>query len=275
VEEPALQLKIERVVAPGPTPTSWILFLHGIFGSGRNWSSIARRVVAARPEWGVVLVDLRQHGASTGFSPPHTVQAAAADLRGLVEAEDIPARAVLGHSFGGKVALLYGGHPARHLDQLWIIDSTPDTGRAAGAAWEMLKALRRLPDSYRDRAEGVRALEEEGIAGPVAHWMATNLVRGADDSWRWRIDADDMEALLQSFSATDAWHAIEHSNAELDIHFVKAAESSVLSPGAMLRIEEAARATGRVHLHPVDGGHWVNADNPDALVRLVTEGLPR
>jgi len=270
-----VQLSHERVVAPGTAPTSWILFLHGIFGSGRNWGSIARRVVSGRPDWGVVLVDLRQHGSSRGFSPPHTVQAAAADLRELVEAERIHAPAVLGHSFGGKVALVYGRQPAGPLDQLWIVDSTPDAGRTAGSAWEMLQALRRLPGTYRDRAEGVRALVGEGVAEPVAQWMATNLVRGDDDSWRWRIGADDMEALLQSFFATDAWDGIERPDAGLDIHFVKAAESGVLSPAAMLRIEDAARATGRVHLHPVDGGHWVNADNPDALVRLVAEGLPR
>ena len=54
------------------------LFLHGILGSGANWRTFARRLCAARPGLCGVLCDLRLHGASQeGFSPPHTLAAAA------------------------------------------------------------------------------------------------------------------------------------------------------------------------------------------------------
>src|SRR5690606_3974496 len=89
--------------------------LHGFFGQGRNWSSFARRLVELRPDWVVVLVDLRLHGDSLDLPGPHTLAAAAEDLVGLHEAaaagagnaSDPPeagsARpALLGHSFGGK-----------------------------------------------------------------------------------------------------------------------------------------------------------------------------
>ena len=33
-----------RVAAEGHTPDRWLLVLHGIYGSGRNWGSIARRL---------------------------------------------------------------------------------------------------------------------------------------------------------------------------------------------------------------------------------------
>src|SRR5438045_3613951 len=46
-----------------------MLFLHGIFGTGGNWRTIARRWVALRPTWGAVLVDLRMHGRSQGLRP--------------------------------------------------------------------------------------------------------------------------------------------------------------------------------------------------------------
>ena len=73
------RLPITRVTAAGGNPERWLLVLHGIYGSGRNWGSIARRLVDARPEWGVLLVDLRLHGGSTsGFEGPHTLAATAA-----------------------------------------------------------------------------------------------------------------------------------------------------------------------------------------------------
>lgn len=265
----------QRVQAGAAPPGRWILFLHGIFGAGRNWASVARSVVAARPEWGVALVDLRQHGASVGFPPPHTLRAAASDLRGLVEAEGIEADAVLGHSFGGKVALVYAREPARPPGQLWLVDSSPGSSPPGGSAWEVLQVLRRVPASYEERAEGVRALESEGVSPEVARWMTTNLVRGPDQRWRWRIDPDDMEALLRDFFATDAWDVVEAPPPGLDVHVVKAEASSVLDDAAAGRVEDAGRRTARVHLHRVQGGHWLNADNPDALVGLLTERLAR
>ncbi|MFW6331186.1 MAG: alpha/beta fold hydrolase, partial [Gemmatimonadota bacterium] len=96
-------LSTRKVVAEGEHPGQWLAVLHGIYGAGRNWASVARALVGARPGWGAVLVDLREHGESVGFEPPHTLESTAADLDGL---EAGPVEAVLGHSFGGKIALL-------------------------------------------------------------------------------------------------------------------------------------------------------------------------
>ncbi|HZW89380.1 MAG TPA: hypothetical protein VFF12_09900, partial [Myxococcaceae bacterium] len=62
-------------------PERWVLFLHGLLGRGGNWRSFGRRWVETHPTWGSVLVDLRLHGDSrAGFTPPHTVPGAAADV---------------------------------------------------------------------------------------------------------------------------------------------------------------------------------------------------
>ena len=251
-----------------------MLLLHGIYGAGRNWASVARTVVGSRPEWGVVLIDLRQHGASQGFSPPHTLEAAAADLQNLVRDEAIDARAVLGHSFGGKVAMVYAREAAPPLEQLWIVDSTPDARPPSGSAWSMLSVLRSVPDAFDDREAAMRSLEEQGIERGTAQWMTTNLTRGDDGRLHWRIATDDMEALLQDFFRTDTWDVVEHPPAGLELHIVKAEESSVLDEQACRRLEAASRRTGRVHLHRVPSGHWVNADNPDAIVQLLVDRLP-
>ena len=95
----------ERVTASGADPGSHLVFLHGIFGAGRNWATVAHHLVRERPEWGALLVDLRQHGSSQGFPTPHTLAAVAADVGRLILASEHPVRGVLGHSFGGKVAL--------------------------------------------------------------------------------------------------------------------------------------------------------------------------
>src|SRR5690348_1027778 len=90
------------VTPPGRRPQRWLLVLHGLFGAGRNWRTVAGRLVQVRPEWGVILVDLRMHGDSQDFPPPHTLRTAAGDLAMLRNATGLRTAGVLGHSFGAK-----------------------------------------------------------------------------------------------------------------------------------------------------------------------------
>lgn len=251
------------------TPSRWLLVLHGIYGAGRNWGAVARRFVAEQPDWGALPIDLRGHGRSPAMDAPHTVGACAGDVAHLVEAESIEARGILGHSFGGKVALVYAANPPVPLERVWIIDSTPDAGTPDGSAWRMLEVLKAHPGPFATREAAAAAVEAAGFAPPVAAWMSTNVARGDDEAYRWRLDVDQMEALLVDFFETDAWAAIEAPPEGCEVHVVRASESSVLTDEAAARIEAAGRATGRVHLHTVEGGHWLNADNPDALHRLL------
>lgn len=259
----------ETVVAPGAAPNRQLLVVHGIYGAGRNWGSVARRLVRARPEWSVVLVDLRSHGRSPRL-PPHTVEACARDLVRLEDEVGRGADAVLGHSFGGKVALVYAR--MRPLRQLWVVDSSPGAGRAGGSAWRMLGVLRRHPGPFGSRAEAVDAVESEGFSTPVAKWMATNAVP-TDNGLEWRLDPDEMEAYLRDYFRTDAWGVVLDPPARAEIHFVRALGSRVLDEAAVARITGAAADTGCVFLHEVEGGHWVNTENPEALQGLLVAGL--
>jgi esterase len=260
----------ERVTAGEAEPAQWIFVLHGIFGAGRNWASVLRRVVRARPEWGALLIDLREHGASHGFAPPHTVDAAAADLHALADALGVQPTAVLGHSFGGKVALVYA-REAESLRQVWVIDSTPEVREPDGSAWSMLNLLRSLPSRFATRTDLVSALEAHGVATGVAQWMATNL-EAHDGAFRWRFDFDAVEALLLSFFETDAWAVVETPRPGLEVHLVRAEQSNVLAGAALERV---AAAGGPTQLHRVAGGHWVNAENPQAIEELLVQKLPR
>jgi esterase len=266
-------LNHERVTAgSGAEPERWLYMLHGIYGAGRNWGTIARRVVREREDWGAVLVDLREHGASQGFPPPHTIAASAQDVVRLAQSIGLPLGALLGHSFGGKVALAVAAEGQPQLRQLWVIDSTPEAREPAGSAWRMLQVLRSLPAHFDSREDLMAALESEGFARPIAQWMATNL-EAANGDFAWRFDLDSLEALLVDFFATDLMNVVEAPQRDLDVRIVRATRASVLDGRALERIEAAA-AAGRLHLEHVEGGHWLNADNPDALVTLLVHHLP-
>jgi esterase len=270
-------LNHDLIKSDNAEPEHWLYVLHGIYGAGRNWASVIRRVVKQRPDWGAVLVDLREHGGSRGQAPPHTVHAAAQDLVELAEGTGITPSAVLGHSFGGKVALLFAGlddAAAQELAQVWVIDSTPEAREPGGSAWSMLGLVRSMPASFKSRDQLVDALVGHGMNKAVAQWMATNLEAGDDGTYHWRFDLDALEDLLHSFFETDAWQVVEQPRDGLEVHLVKAEESSVLDGAALERAEAASQEGGSTFVHRVAGGHWVNAENPGAIEELLVQMLP-
>ena len=252
----------------------WLFLLHGIFGAGRNWRSIGRRVSEALPGWGAVAVDLRLHGNSPPMEPPHTVAACAADLQALAGDAGLAPAAVLGHSFGGKVALSYLAQAAADglaPRQVWIMDSTPAARPPSGDAVRMLMAVRAGPTIFESRDQVVKRLEAAGFATGAARWMSANL-RRTMDGFVWDLDFDALEGLLEDFFRADLWSVVERPPADAELHFVRATRSTVLSRSDSERIRAIARREP-VFLHEVEGGHWLNVDNPAAVLGLMRRFL--
>jgi len=268
---PAPPITAARVVGDG-RPSRTIVMLHGIYGRGRNWQVIARALVAARADYACWLIDLPHHGDSGPGRHGDTVAGLAADLRDWAEAEDLVIDAMLGHSYGGKVALAYAAERRAVPLQLWIIDSTPEPKPPSGSAWDMLAILRRLPERVAAREDAVDGIVTAGFPVGVGRWMATNLAR-ADGGFVWRLDFDAMERLLRDFFVTDLWPVVESPPTGVDLHFLKASKSSAMSPDAVRRIEAAGSPS--VHLHHREGGHWIHAESPEVVTELLIEHLPR
>ncbi len=259
--------------AEAEAPVARLFVLHGFLGAGRNWASFARRLVDLRPEWEACLVDLRLHGESLDASSPHSLEASADDVASL---ESGPHRtvALLGHSFGGKVALAALGRMDPGPVQAWVIDSTPSRMSAGGSASRMLERLEASPPSFPDREAGIRWIVDGGFDEPTARWMATNLERSRG-AFRWRLDASALRELLDDFLSTDAWSVLEDPPRGTEIHFVRAASGSILSSADTERLQRLAARGEPVELHELDGGHWLHIDNPDGLLELLSRRLPR
>lgn len=259
------------VTAEGETPERWMLFLHGILGSRSNWRGVARRFVAAQPDWGAVLVDLREHGESRGLPPPHTVRSAAEDLVELETELEGTVRGVLGHSFGGKVALAYADGKGEALEELWVIDSNPGArpeARGSEGTVAVVDMLDGLPRRWSSREDFVqRIVEEEGHGQVLGQWLAMNLER-TGDGFEMALDLDAVRALLDDYFAQDLWSVIEEPAEGLDVHLVIADRSTVFDPDDRKRARRAAQ--GRVQVHFVEADHWVHVEAPDALLGLLT-----
>lgn len=269
----------ERIARDGAAPARWLLLTHGIYGTGANWRGIARKVNERRPDWGIVLVDLRGHGRSEAGDPPHTIAACAEDVRALAAtlAAETPAvwvAALAGHSFGGKVML--AARSLIEVAQTWLLDSSPSQRGDPGtdrdnSVLRVLALMERLPRTWARRDAFVTALVEAGQEVALAQWLAMSLVPTAAGALKLRFDLVALRAMLADYYAVDLWEPLldpQRGSVELVI----SERSRVFTDDDRLRL---LRAPPHVHAYHVNAGHWLHIDASAVVIDLLVEQLPR
>jgi pimeloyl-ACP methyl ester carboxylesterase len=253
--------------------------LHGILGSRRNLLSFVRRMAAEHPAWQFLLVDLRCHGASAAQPAPgpNTLAAAADDVLRLLGALKLFPHALVGHSFGGKVAMAMVHQFGRRLPrpiQVWVLDTVPGDVFADGGDHprDVIRFVSQLAMPLATRKQLVDALTGAGFTQAGAQWMTTNLTAQPDGRLRWTFDIAGIAEMYASYEATDLWPLVEQPPTGAVIDFVRAERSAFRWSGPdQARIADAG---ARVHLLK-DASHWVHIDNPEGLADILGPSLTK
>ena len=97
-----------------------VMIVHGLYGSGRNWGVIAKRL---SDQFFVITVDLRNHGDSPWLDT-HNYHVMADDLVEVINSLNIKPN-VIGHSMGGKAAMVLALKRPNLVRNLIIADIAP------------------------------------------------------------------------------------------------------------------------------------------------------
>jgi lipase len=143
----------------GPTRPPQILAVHGLTGHGRRWHTLVTRHL---PEFAVVAPDLIGHGRSP-WAAPWSIDANVDALAGLLDADADGSVVVVGHSFGGAVALNLAAARPDLVAALVLLD--PAVGLDGGWMRDVADDMFASPD-YTDREEA-RADKANGSWGEV------------------------------------------------------------------------------------------------------------
>lgn len=262
--------------APGSSPTRSLFFLHGILGQGTNWRGFARQLVKQRPDWSAVLVDLRAHGDSRAVAGRDDLRGAAEDVTRLRDSLRLPVHGVLGHSFGGKVALRWMHDDPGALCRAFIVDSLPgarpdQTG--SEGTMRVVEMLDALPPRFDSRDAFVAHVVEQGHSKALAAWLGQSLDR-LEDGVRFGLDVGRIRALLDDYFATDLWAAVSPPPEKMEAHLVIGGRSSVYRAADRQKASELAEAHARLHVHVLEkADHWVHVDDPEGLMAIVEGAL--
>jgi pimeloyl-ACP methyl ester carboxylesterase len=246
--------KLAQTVHGGDSARPTLLIAHGLFGSGRNWGVIARRLSDSRR---VVAVDMRNHGDSP-WAAPHDYPSMATDLARTVADLGAPVD-ILGHSMGGKAAMLLALTRPDCLRRLVVADIAPVAYHHT--QMHLIRAMQAIGASFPSRAEADAALAAHVEDATVRSFLLQSL-DVKEKAWRLNLDqlAGDMAAIL-GFPAVDA----AFGGPAL---FLSGAESRYVLPAHRAEIRRLFPAA--IFARIPGAGHWLHAEKPrevEAAVR--------
>ncbi len=269
------RLAVRTVGDGGP----WVVFVHGLFGQGKNWTTIAKGLADRHR---VALVDLPNHGHSPWTGRVDYVDMAellAIELRHLGEPVTL-----VGHSMGGKVAMQLALRRPELLRALVVVDIAPSTYPLQGGRTDdpdeeaspfaaFIAAMRAVDlGALQSRAQADAALAAAVPSRMVRSFLLQSLVREEDGGgWRWRLNLELLERDLGELRGFP--DPPEGATFDGPVLWIAGANSAYVLPEDRARMDALFPATRLVTVK--NAGHWVHSEQPEVFLETVRRFLER
>lgn len=235
-----------------------LVLLHGLFGSSANWMGIARRLESATR---IIVPDLRNHGRSPHASSM-SYQLMANDLVSLMDRLEISSAHILGHSMGGKLAMMVALDYAERVNKLIVADVAPVSyPHRFDEIFTGLEAVNLSKLSNRLQADQILAETVANIQ--TRQYLLQNLVKQSGE-WVWRFN---LEQLATEIAVIAGFPELAGRSFPGDVLFIYGGNSSYLKAEYMPTIR-GLFPFARMRMLP-GAGHWVYAEQPEQFSQAV------
>ena len=229
-----------------------LIILHGYFGMGDNWKSHANKF--AEDGFEVHLLDQRNHGRSF-HSDDFNYELLVEDLYRYIEAHNLAEVSVLGHSMGGKTAMLFAVDYPERVSKLLIADISPKNYPPHHHT--ILKALNSVDFSIQNSRKLVDAkLEELIIETGIRQFLLKNTFWKEKGKMDFRFNLKSLtENNVEVGKELPSFAIFEE-----DVLFLKGGNSDYIleEDGALINAHFPKAVIKTID----NAGHWLHAENP-------------
>ncbi|MCP4460247.1 MAG: alpha/beta fold hydrolase [Cytophagales bacterium] len=238
-----------------------LIVLHGVFGSSDNWQTVGKELSA---RFKVYLVDQRNHGSSP-HSDEFDYNVMTDDILELMLNENIEQAHLIGHSMGGKVAMTFAARYPDKVNKLIVVDIAPKYYEPHHA--RIFRGFRSIKlDQIKTRNEADVQMSHRIPETTVRQFILKNLSRDKE-GFIWKLNLDvieqNAEQIGEALSEEDWFNGHVLFLAGTRSDYIQDEDLQVIRqhfPNA-----EVKKITG--------AGHWIHAEQPKSLVRLVFDFL--
>lgn len=161
-----------------------LILLHGLLGSSRNWQTAGKDLAT---HWQVFALDARNHGRSPHDSAMN-YDLLARDVADWMEAQGLSRATFVGHSMGGKTAMLLACRRPELVERLVVVDIAPKDYFWVAHRGEFAAMNELDLDSIQSRAEAELRFEARVPSLGMRKFLTTNLERDEAGRWKWTVN---------------------------------------------------------------------------------------
>ena len=179
----ALQLYFKKYGTAGKP----LIILHGLFGMSDNWHNIARKLSEINT---VYTLDQRNHGQSP-HSGTMNYGVMADDIWEFMNAENLGEAILIGHSMGGKTAMMFAHKYPDKTEKLIVVDIAPKTYKPGHQVY--FDAMKEIDFKASGRKEIEEQLAEKITDKAEMLFLLKNLYRKDDGEFGLKINLKAIE----------------------------------------------------------------------------------
>ncbi|XP_028322878.1 sn-1-specific diacylglycerol lipase ABHD11 [Gouania willdenowi] len=254
-------------VFDGKGDSTPLVFLHGLFGSKSNFHSIAKSLVQ-RTGRKVLTVDARNHGSSP-HNPLLTYEAMCNDLKHLLTQLRIDKCILIGHSMGGKTAMMTALMQPGLVERLVVVDISPSQTSSRTNFHQYINAMQEVKISSNIPRSTARRMAEDQLRSLVEsrslrQFLLTNLVE-QNGHYSWRVNLEAISAHLDDIMGFPTFDSVF----EGPTLFLGGASSAYISSDDYPEIQRLFPYADIQYIP--DASHWIHADKPlDFISSIIT-----
>lgn len=237
-----------------------MLVLHGLLGSSRNWQTTGRDLAE---HYHVIALDARNHGRSPHASDMST-ELMAEDTFAWMDANGLTQATLVGHSMGGRTAMLMACRRPERVARLVVVDVAPRDYEWVGHRAEFAAMQELDLASLQSRQEAELRFEARVPDLGMRKFLTTNLVRTENGHWHWGINLPVLTAALPSFEKSPLEPGDRYAG---PTRFIVGGRSQYVRPTDHTGIRRHFPAAEIVTI--ADAGHNPHMDHRAAFVQAV------
>ena len=242
-----------------------VAFCHGLFGQGKNWTSIAK---ALADDHRVLLIDMPHHGRSPwhdSFDYPDVAD----EVAGLFRADDPVA--LVGHSMGGKAAMVLALRHPELVERLCVVDVSPVDYDSRSEFSGYIEALLGLDLTTLERRSDADEALAEAVPNPTVRSFLLQNLRHHDEGWSWQPNLAVLGRDLEVLSGWPEEALARSAPYDGSTLWINGQQSAYVSEEYVAAMDRWFPRNRRVTIK--GAGHWVHSEQPQVFTEVLRRFL--
>ncbi|WP_339624847.1 alpha/beta fold hydrolase [uncultured Winogradskyella sp.] len=228
------------------------IILHGFLGMGDNWKTLAKQF--SERNFQIHLIDQRNHGRSF-HTEDFDYEIMAEDLKQYCDLNNLKNIILLGHSMGGKTAMLFATKYPSMVHKLLVADISPRYYPVHHDA--ILEGLSNLDfTQLKSRGEADKALSNYVTEAGTRMFLLKNLYWVEKGQLGLRINLDVLKAQVSEVGEALPIHA----TFQKETLFLRGDRSEYIGEADASLIHRHFPKSEIITI--ANAGHWLHAENP-------------